>query len=146
MSDAVLVITKVFNASVEDVFDAWIDPEQIAAWYGPEGFTNDVHTFEVKEGGTYRLTMNAPDGKKHPLKGQFITINRPSKLVFTWQWEKGMGEADDGRETTVTVEFTPVGDTTEMTMTHAGFVSEKSKQMHNQGWSSSFNKLEKILV
>ncbi|MBI4093368.1 SRPBCC domain-containing protein, partial [Candidatus Kaiserbacteria bacterium] len=60
----------------------------------------------------------------------------------TWQWQNG---DTWGSETLVTVDFKPVGDKTEMTMTHSGFADEKQKEMHNQGWSSSFNKLEKIL-
>ena len=144
MSDATLVITKIVNASAEDVFDAWTDPLQIAAWYGPEGFINDVHEFEAREGGEYRLTMNSPDGRMHELRGTFKTIQKPTKLVFTWVWVNGMGESGDDAETLVTVELKPLGTKTEMTMTHSGFVSEKSRDSHGKGWSSSFTKLEKI--
>ena len=145
MADATLVIERTFDATPENVFDAWIDPVQVAKWYGPEGFTNDIHEYCATPGGGYRLTMHSPDGEMHPLKGKFITVERPKKLVFTWQWE-GDGGAEMNAETVVTVEFKAMGSKTEMTMTHERLAGEKSKQMHEQGWSSSFTKLEKILA
>ena len=142
MADVALVITRTLNAKPEDVFKAWIDPKQVAEWYGPEGFTNEIHEFDAREGGAYRLTMKGSDGE-HPLRGVFKTIQTPKKLVLTWQWEKE-GEGSMGGESEITVEFKDVGGKTEMTMTHAKLANEKSKEMHNMGWSSSFNKLEKI--
>lgn len=145
MADTTLVIKKVFDASPEDVFDAWTDPEQVALWYGPEGFNKtDIHSFDVREGGAYSLTMNAPDGGKHKLRGTFKKIERPRKLVLTWQWEGGEGDMG-GDETLVTVELADVGGKTEMVFTHSGFATEAAKNNHNQGWTGSFNKLEKVL-
>ena len=143
MADVALVITRTFDAKPEDVFRTWTDPKLVAGWYGPEGFTNEIHEFDAREGGTYHLTMKGPNGEVHPLRGTFKTIKAPTKLVVTWQWQNG---DTWGAETFVTVEFKPVGDKTEMTMTHSGFADEKQKEMHNQGWSSSFNKLEKMFA
>ena len=54
MDDIALEITRTFDASAEDLFDAWTDPEQVAQWYGPEGFAkSDIHTFEAKKGAVY---------------------------------------------------------------------------------------------
>lgn len=144
MGDVDLIITRTFDAKPENVFKAWVDPKQVAKWYGPEGFTNDVHEFDAREGGAYRLTMKGPDGSSHPLRGVFKTIQKPTKLVFTWAWDEGSGPASMEGETLVSVEFKAVGDKTEMTMTHAGFADEKAKEMHSMGWSSSFAKLEKL--
>ena len=63
MADVALVITRTLNAKPEDVFKAWLDPKQVADWYGPEGFTNEIHEYDAREGGTYRLTMKAPNGE-----------------------------------------------------------------------------------
>ena len=63
MTEPTLVIKKVFNAKPEELFAAWTDPKQVAGWYGPEGFKkSDIHTFDVRESGSYALTMNALDG------------------------------------------------------------------------------------
>ena len=147
MSDISLEITRTFDASPEDVFDAWTDPEQVAQWYGPEGFyKSEIHSFDMREGGSYSLTMNAPNGDKHKLRGVFNKVERPRMLVFTWQWEEGAQNNMMGNETLITVEFKPVGDTTEMHFKHEGFVNEAAKESHNKGWSSSFNKLEQLVV
>jgi len=145
MADVALVITRVFNAKPEEVFKAWVDPKQVAEWYGPEGFTNEIHEFDAREGGVYRLTMKGPDGA-HPLRGTFLTIDKPKKLVMTWQWGEAGVDGSMGGASEVTVEFKDVGGKTEMTMTHAKLANEKSKEMHSQGWSSSFNKLERVLA
>ncbi|MBI2613107.1 SRPBCC domain-containing protein [Candidatus Kaiserbacteria bacterium] len=143
MADVVLIITRTLDAKPEDVFKAWTDPKQVAEWYGPEGFANEVHEFDAREGGAYRLTMKGPNGEAHLLRGVFKTLRPPTKLVVTWQWQNG---DTWGSETLVTVDFKPVGDKTEMTMTHSGFADEKQKEMHNQGWTSSFNKLAKLFA
>ena len=146
MDDIALEITRTFDASAEDLFDAWTDPEQVAQWYGPEGFAkSDIHTFEAKKGGKYSLTMNAPDGKKHKLVGEFKVFERPRKLAFTWQWAEGGKNNMGGAETLVTVELKPVGKKTEMSFRHEGFANEEAKESHNKGWSSSFNKLAKLV-
>ena len=48
MADVALVITRTFDAKPEDVFRAWIDPKLVAEWYGPEGFTNEIHEFDAR--------------------------------------------------------------------------------------------------
>lgn len=145
MAEPILIIKKVFNIKPEELFGAWTDPKQVAEWYGPEGFKkSDIQTFDLREGGSYALTMNSPDGAEHKLRGTFKTIEKPTKFVFTWQWENA-DDAMGGEETLVTIEFKPLGEGTEMTFTHTGFTTEKSKNSHDMGWTSSFNKLEQIL-
>lgn len=134
-----LVIKKMFAAPIEKVWQAWTDPHRIVAWYGPEGMTTEIHAMDVRVGGKYSLTMTSPKSS-HPLKGTFLELDAPHKLVMTWQWQTG-GKGDVmGAETTVTVELKEVDGKTEMTLTHI-LPNEESKESHNQGWSSSFNKL-----
>ncbi len=78
-----LVITRVFDAPRERVFDAWIDPEQLAQWWGPNGFTNPVCEIDVRPGGALRIDMRAPDGTVYPMTGAFREIARPKRLIFT---------------------------------------------------------------
>lgn len=145
-ADIQLVIRRVFDASPEELFGAWTDPKQVAVWYGPEGFKkSDIHSFDLREGGSYSLTMNAPDGEKYGLRGVFKTIDRPRKLAFTWQWETGGQNDTMGKETLVTVEFKPRGEKTEMLFVHSGFANEENKNNHNKGWVGSFNKLAEFL-
>jgi len=56
-----LVITQVLDAPREVVFKAWIDPKQMAKWWGPKGFTNPVCEMDVRPGGSLRVVMRGPD-------------------------------------------------------------------------------------
>ena len=77
-----LRITKMLNAPVELVWEVWTNPEHIANWWGPTGFTNTIHTMDVAEGGEWRLTMHGPDGKNYPNKSIFVEIVQGKKIVF----------------------------------------------------------------
>lgn len=58
----------------EYVFSAIQDPERLARWWGPEGFTNTFHTFEFREGGSWLFTMHGPDGTDYPNQSEFMEI------------------------------------------------------------------------
>jgi uncharacterized protein YndB with AHSA1/START domain len=62
------------------VFSAIQEPERLARWWGPEGFTNTFHTFEFREGGSWLFTMHGPDGKDYPNESEFLEIVPPSLL------------------------------------------------------------------
>lgn len=68
------------DASTDQVFAAINDPERIARWWGPDGFTNTIHAFEFVEGGKWLLTMHGPDGKDYPNESRFARI-APDKCV-----------------------------------------------------------------
>ena len=75
-------ITKELNAPIGFVWDVWTKPEEIANWWGPAGFTNTIHTMDVKAGGEWRLTMHGPDGRTYPNKSAFTEIVPFKKIVF----------------------------------------------------------------
>ena len=77
-----LRITKMLHAPLELVWDVWTNPKHIANWWGPNGFTDTIHTMDVSEGGEWRLTMHGPDGKNYPNKSVFIEIVQRKKIVF----------------------------------------------------------------
>src|SRR5450432_3445178 len=78
-----LTISRVFNAPRAMVFKAWIDPIQLAQWWGPNGFTNPVCRIDVRPGGSIYIDMKGPDGTVYPMTGLFKEIKEPEKLVFT---------------------------------------------------------------
>lgn len=83
MTERTVVITRVFDAPRELVFEAWTDPVHLAAWFGPKGYTNPVCEVDLRIGGKLRIVMRAPDGAQHPMIGIFREIVRPERLVFT---------------------------------------------------------------
>ncbi|HKX10366.1 MAG TPA: SRPBCC domain-containing protein [Stellaceae bacterium] len=83
MTERTVVITRIFDAARELVFEAWTNPVHLAAWFGPKGFTNPVCEVDLRIGGKLRIVMRAPDGAQHPMIGVFREIVRPERLVFT---------------------------------------------------------------
>jgi uncharacterized protein YndB with AHSA1/START domain/dihydrofolate reductase len=81
-SQSDLVITRLFDAPPELVFQAWTDPVHLAEWWGPKGFTNPVCEIDVRVGGAIRIHMRAPNGVVYPMTGVFKEISEPNRLVF----------------------------------------------------------------
>ena len=68
-------------APIDQVFAAISDPERLARWWGPTGFTNTFRICEFKPGGQWFLTMHGPDGKNYPNENMFVEIEAPTKVV-----------------------------------------------------------------
>lgn len=77
------IITRVFAAPRELVFQAWTDARHLAQWWGPRGFTNPVCEWDVRVGGKIHHVMRAPNGADYPMGGEFREIVRPERLVLT---------------------------------------------------------------
>ena len=58
-----LVVSRSFDAPREAVFDAWLDPAQLAIWMGPHGVRAEIDALEPKEGGKYRIIMHPEPGR-----------------------------------------------------------------------------------
>jgi len=78
-----LVITRTFDAPRELVFKAWTEPERLARWWGPRGFTAPVCEVDARPGGAIRIHMRGPDGAVYPMTGVFHEIAEPERLVYT---------------------------------------------------------------
>ncbi|MBT3991842.1 MAG: SRPBCC domain-containing protein [Rhodospirillaceae bacterium] len=138
-----LKIERTFDASPEMVFDAWVERDQVAQWYGPEGMAVPLCEMDSTIGGSYRVCFQEPDGTDHIVVGSFKEIDRPNRLVFTWGWEE---DGVVGQVTEVSVEFAANGDKTDLTLTHRGFETEDGMNGHKMGWTSSFESLAKLLA
>jgi uncharacterized protein YndB with AHSA1/START domain len=139
--DRTLVIERVFKAPPDQVFRAWTDPAILAKWWGPEGFTTPECQMDVRPGGAWRTRMVGPDGD-HTVSGVYREIAPPKRLVLTWGWET---EGKRGHETEVALTFEPVAGGTRMRLVQSLFESVGERDMHDQGWSSSFNDLDRVL-
>lgn len=77
-----LYINRVYNAPVKAVWDAWTDPEQVAQWWGPRGFTIKHHAKDLRPGGFWRYDMLGPDGKIWENKTVYHEVEKYKKLVY----------------------------------------------------------------
>lgn len=75
-------ITRIYDASVQAVWDAWTDPKQVAQWWGPRGFTTTTHSKDFKVGGTWKYTMHGPDGTDYPNITTYLEIEKYSRMVY----------------------------------------------------------------
>jgi len=75
-------ITRIYDAPVKIVWDAWTDPEQTAQWWGPRGFTLTTHSKELKPGGHWVYTMHGPDGTDYPSKTLYHEVEKHKKLMY----------------------------------------------------------------
>lgn len=75
--DREIVLARVIDASRESVFDAWTDPEQLTAWFGPRDLTIETHEIDIRTGGLWRFDMVAPDGIRYDNRMTFLRIDRP---------------------------------------------------------------------
>jgi uncharacterized protein YndB with AHSA1/START domain len=82
LSDREIVSTRTFDAPRERIFAAFSDPSRLARWWGPNGFTNTVHEFDMQPGGAWRFTMRGPDGAEYPSESVFVEIAKPARIVF----------------------------------------------------------------
>lgn len=133
-----LEIKRVFNASIERVFDAWMQREQWEAWIGPEGMKCQVPEMDPRVGGLYRLVMN-PGGQTVTVVGSFTIVERPTRFAFSWRMEGGP------HDSLVTVSLRDIGGRTELTLRQEGLLSGEHFESHGRGWNSTLGKLEKFL-
>lgn len=76
--DREIVFARVIDAPRELVYAAWTDPEQIQAWFGPEGFAIETHAIDLRQGGVWRFDMMAPDGTRYGNRMVFLRLEAPS--------------------------------------------------------------------
>ena len=88
-ADREITTTKVFNAPLDVVWTMWTDPEHVAQWWGPRGFTTTIHDMDVRAGGEWRLVMHGPDGRDYLNRIIFREVLKPERLVYEHIPEKG---------------------------------------------------------
>jgi uncharacterized protein YndB with AHSA1/START domain len=105
-SDREIVSTRLVPAPRALVFRAWTEPQHLAQWWGPDGFTNTFEEFDLRSGGHWRFIMHGPDGKNYPNHSVFTEITPLERIVFEYQSPPAFQ---------VTATFAEVGDQTQIT-------------------------------
>ncbi|MBY0550952.1 MAG: SRPBCC domain-containing protein [Candidatus Obscuribacterales bacterium] len=77
-----LHLTRLYDAPVRAVWDAWTDPAKAAQWWGPRGFTITTHSKDLRPGGHWDYTMHGPDGVDYPNKTKYFEVEECKKLVY----------------------------------------------------------------
>jgi uncharacterized protein YndB with AHSA1/START domain len=136
-------ITRVFDAPRELVWKAWTEPEQLAEWWGPPGWSTplDSITMDVRPGGAFRLTGISEDGTEMPQDGVYREVVEPERLVFEESAENNWHE---GAVSVVT--FTDLGDgRTEMVSHMTIHTTAEMRERAEAGVSGSIDRLAQHL-
>jgi len=96
-----IVLSRVFDAPRELVFDVWTQKEHITRWFGPQGFVTTTHELDARVGGRWRFELRGPDGKTWDSRVVYLEVKRPEKLVY----DHGYDKDDDPTRFRVTVTF-----------------------------------------
>jgi uncharacterized protein YndB with AHSA1/START domain len=125
-------------APVEVVYAAWTQPEAMARWLAPMGYA-DVET-DVRVGGRIRVVMIG-DGMSIEHTGEYLSVEPPHELSFTWQ------SAYTGAEpSVVTVTLTADGDSTHLLLLHER-LPDDAAESHRGGWGAILQRLvEEVLT
>jgi uncharacterized protein YndB with AHSA1/START domain len=140
MDDMKVYVKKVINAPIERVFDAWLDADTLANFMLPKpGMPIPRTEVDARVGGKFVCYMAGDDGEI-PVGGEYLEIDRPNKIRFTWE----SPFSADG--STVTINFQAVtDDSTEIELLHLVFISEENRGDHEAGWNNIMETLAEQL-
>ncbi len=137
-----LEIVRALPVAPARVFAAFSDQDELAKWWGPEGFSVGSLDFDPRVGGTYRIEMQPPEGDPFYLGGEFREVDPPGRLAFTFVYED---PDPDDVETLVELSFRDLGGSTEVVFTQSRFKTEARRELHRDGWTDSFDRLEQVI-
>jgi uncharacterized protein YndB with AHSA1/START domain len=139
----VLRLGRLLPAPRERVFAALTRPDDVATWWGPRLFTTPQIELDLRAGGHYRFTMQPPVGARFHVSGEFLEIDPPSRLAYTFRWDE---PTPDDRETVVTLTLDAVDEGTELGVRQGEFATEERLVLHRSGWTDSLDKLSTLLA
>ncbi|MGC5166400.1 SRPBCC family protein [Luteimicrobium sp. DT211] len=140
-SGSSVVVEHRFDAPLDVVWRAWTDPERVSRWWGsdPGGVVTSAE-LDVHVGGRFEISFRDPGGEGHTSRGEYLRVEEPSLLDFTWSWE-----SEPGTRSRVTVELVGDGDATAMRFVHGELVGVSAHD-YAPGWRRTFGKLDAVLA
>lgn len=143
----VLRMERVLDAPPERIFAAWTDPNLLRRWWAaePDWTTPEART-DVRVGGQYRLSMRGTDGAVRSVAGEYLEVDPPRRLVYTWAWESHPDSASTGEITVVAVDFVREGSATRVVLEQRGFADEAGRDSHDRGWQGCLDNLERRVI
>lgn len=133
---------RVFTAKPDKIYRAFVEPDAVASWLPPNGFTCTVHEFNPTVGGGHRMSFrNFTTGASHSFGGTYQELVPGERLVYTDSFD------DPGLpgEMTVTVSLTAVSVGTDVTIVQQGIPDIIPREACYLGWQESLRKLAKLV-
>ena len=142
MSGNSVQLHRVLRATPERIYRAFLDPDALAKWLPPNGFTGKVHQMDAKVGGGYKMSFtNFTSGNSHSFGGKYMELKPHERIRYTNQFDNpGLpGEMT----TTVTIKKVSVG--TELNVLQEGIPSAIPAEACCLGWQESLTLLAKLV-
>jgi uncharacterized protein YndB with AHSA1/START domain len=118
-------------ASPETVWEFFVDPEKATRWMGKSA------NLDPRPGGEYRVEVISGN----VARGEFVEVDPPHRLVWTWGWEPGSPSPVEPGSTRIEVELVPDGDGTLVRFAHTGFAGADDAGRHAHGWEHYLERL-----
>ena len=142
MSTGTVRLHRVLRATPERVWRAFIDPDAMAKWLPPHGFTGKVHQMDARVGGTYKMAFtNFSSGKSHAFGGKFLELVPNERLRYTDQFD----DPNLPGQMTTTVTVAPVSVGTELQIVQEGIPAMIPLEACHQGWQESLFLLARLV-
>jgi uncharacterized protein YndB with AHSA1/START domain len=143
-SDREIVMTRVFDAPRDLVFEAHSSCEHMSNWWGPRKYEVATCAIDFRPGGAWRIVHLSPDGERHGFRGEYQEIVRPERIAWTFEYEGTPGQVApetyvfeelDGKTTLTTTSVFPTVEERDETL-ESGMVS---------GAAESYERLDEYL-
>ncbi|HET7453577.1 MAG TPA: SRPBCC family protein [Thermoanaerobaculia bacterium] len=133
---------RVLRASPERVYRAFLDPDALAKWLPPNGFTGRVHQLDAKVGGTYRMSFtNFTTGRSHAFGGTYVELEPNARIAYTDRFDDPNLKGE--MRTAVTLRATALG--TEIHVVQEGVPDAIPPEACYLGWQESLILLAKLV-
>ena len=138
---AVLQVRRTLPAPREEVFRAWTDADLVRQWFMPRGGSSPGAEMDLRVGGRYRWAMKLL-GHVYYAVGEYVEVDPPKRLVFTFGWERALVRLTDS---VVTVEFIDRAHETEVVITHERLPNRAQRALHRAGWRACLSNLDRLI-
>ena len=135
-------LTRVFDAPISRVYEAWTSADAIKAWFGPPSCKVLSADWDPAAGRSFRIEVSTDEMGDMAAIGTFREIETGKKIVMDWNWE---GDSQD-YQSRLCVSFREVDGGTELRLVHDGFAQKESRDNHEGGWLGTLEKLATFLA
>ena len=142
MSTNTIRLHRVLRASPEKIYRAFLDPDAMAKWLPPNGFTGKVHEMDAKVGGSYKMSFtNFTSGQSHSFGGTYVELKPHETIRYTDRFD----DPNLKGEMQATITLKPVSCGTELNIVQEGVPDVIPAEACYLGWQESLTLLAKLV-
>ncbi|HVL88367.1 MAG TPA: SRPBCC family protein [Candidatus Thermoplasmatota archaeon] len=141
-----LRLQRVLKAPPERVYQAFLDPDALAKWIPPNGFTGHVHHLDARVGGTFRMSFSTINRSwTQYFGGRYLELRPHERIVHTDKFEGDVPGFPSDHEMKVTITFARVAGGTEVTIVQENLPPGPASEGAPEGWKQSIENLARLV-